>query len=209
MLVRSGMFFRQIRGRGDNFSYLIANENTKEAAIVDPSFNSDLIIELARREGLKVNYVIATHHHTDHTAGVGDIKSAFGSKVVAHELSNIEKDVSVIDGSVLQIGGIIIKVIHTPGHTKDGICLLVEKILLTGDTLFVGECGRTDMPDGSSEDMYDSLFNKLMRLDGKIKIYPGHDYGGMPYSTIGEERQTNYTLEPRTLEEFVKFMNEP
>jgi glyoxylase-like metal-dependent hydrolase (beta-lactamase superfamily II) len=102
---------------------------------------------------------------------------------------------------------VLIKVIYTPGHTPDSICLLVDnKKLLTGDTLFVGECGRTDLPGGNSESLYDSLFNKLLKLSDDVEVYPGHDYGLKPYSTIGEERRTNYVLQPRSLMEFVEFM---
>jgi glyoxylase-like metal-dependent hydrolase (beta-lactamase superfamily II) len=111
---------------------------------------------------------------------------------------------------VLTVGKIQIKVIYTPGHTVDSICLLVDKKkLLTGDTLFVGECGRTDFGGGSSKSMYNSLFNKLMKLDDEVEVYPGHDYGAKPSSTIGEERKSNYTLQPRSLEDFIEFMAEP
>jgi glyoxylase-like metal-dependent hydrolase (beta-lactamase superfamily II) len=114
------------------------------------------------------------------------------------------------DGDTIQVGAIPVKVIYTPGHTPDSICLLVdEKKLLTGDTLFVGECGRTDMPGGDSRSMYNSLFNKLLKLNDDVEVYPGHDYGPKPHSTISEERRTNYTLQPRSLEEFVEFMSQP
>jgi glyoxylase-like metal-dependent hydrolase (beta-lactamase superfamily II) len=101
-------------------------------------------------------------------------------------------------------------VLYTPGHTPDGICLLVDnQKLLTGDTLFVGECGRTDLPGGNAKILYDSLFNKLLKLDDAIEVYPGHDYGVKPSSTIGYERKTNYVLKPRNLKEFLAFMNQP
>ena len=200
------MFFRQIKQSGDNFSYVIADEATRECAVVDPSFNTDAIIRLIKDENLLVKYVIDTHSHFDHTAGNEEIKSAFGAKVVAHKLADIDKDISVDDGDTLRLGKITIRVIYTPGHTRDGICLLADGKLLTGDTLFVGECGRTDLPGSSSKDMYNSLFNKLMKLDDSIEVYPGHDYGSQPYSTIGQEKKTNYVLEKRTLEEFVEFM---
>jgi len=202
------MFFKQIKQLGDNFSYIIADDATKEAAVVDPSFNADAIIRILREQNLKVKYVINTHHHGDHTAGNEEIRSRFGAKVVAHKLAHVNKDMGVDDGEVIKVGGLAIKVIHTPGHTPDSICLLVDDVLLTGDALFVGECGRTDLPGGSAEDMYHSLFDKLMKLNDSIKVYPGHDYGSKPHSTIGEERRTNYTLQKRTLTEFLEFMKE-
>jgi glyoxylase-like metal-dependent hydrolase (beta-lactamase superfamily II) len=203
------MFFEQIKFRGDNFSYIIADDVTKEAAIVDPSFNVDLIIRFVREQNLNVRYVIDTHYHMDHVAGNEDIKSKFGAKIVAHKLAKVDKEITVIDGDVIRVGNVDIKVIHTPGHTPDSICLLADGKLLTGDTLFVGECGRTDLPGGSSKDMYYSLFHKLMKLDDNIEVYPGHDYGPNPRSTIGVEKRTNYTLKKRSLEEFIEFMKEP
>jgi len=204
------LFFKQIKYVGDNFSYIMAEAASEaEAAVVDPSFNADAIVRLARKNGLSIKYVINTHHHRDHVAGNLKIKSCFGSKTVAHKLSKTEKDIEVVEGDILKVGGIVIKVIHTPGHTPDSICLLIDKKLITGDTLFVGECGRTDLPEGSSVDMYNSLFNKLMKLDDDIEVYPGHDYGSRLHSAIGEEKRTNYTLEKRSLDEFVEFMKEP
>jgi hydroxyacylglutathione hydrolase len=203
------MFFKQIRHRGDNFSYIIADDVTREAAVVDPSFNVDAIVRLLKDQNLNVKYVINTHGHTDHTAGNEDVRSSFGARVVAHRLAKVNKDVAVVDGDIIKVGGVAIKVIHTPGHTPDSICLLVDNKLLTGDTLFVGECGRTDLPGGSSEEMYHSLFDKLMKLDDSVEVYPGHDYGSNPHSTIGVERRTNYTLRKRTLDEFIEFMEKP
>jgi hydroxyacylglutathione hydrolase len=203
------MFFKQIKHRGDNFTYVIADDVTKEAVVVDPSFNADAIIKLARDKGLRVKYVINTHGHGDHVAGNEDIRSSFGAIVVAHKLSHVSKDVGVVDGDIIRVGTIGIRVLHTPGHTPDSICLLFDNKLLTGDTLFVGECGRTDMPGGSAKDMYHSLFDKLLKFDDRVEVYAGHDYGSKPSSTIGEERKTNYTLEKRTLAEFTEFMSEP
>jgi len=203
------VFFKQIKHRGDNFSYIIADDVAKEAAVVDPSFNADAIIKLAKARGLKVEYVINTHGHGDHIAGNEDIRSSFGAKVVAHRLSHVSKDVGVVDGDIVKVGTIGIRVLYTPGHSPDSICLLCDNKLLAGDTLFVGECGRTDMPGGNTRDMYHSLFDKLMKLDDKVEVYPGHDYGSKSSSTIGEERKTNYTLGKRTLEEFMEFMSQP
>jgi hydroxyacylglutathione hydrolase len=203
------LFFKQIKQIGDNFSYIIADEGTSEAAVIDPSFNGDTIIRLAMKNGLYVKYVINTHHHTDHVMDNSKIKSCFGAKIVAHKLSKVEKDIEVVDGDVLKVGEIDIRVIHTPGHTPDSICLLTDKKLIAGDTLFAGECGRTDLLGGSSVEMYNSLFNKLMKLDDDVEVYPGHDYGSRPHSTIGDEKRTNYTLRKRSLDEFVEFMKEP
>lgn len=181
------MFFKQIKEYGDNFSYVVADEKAGEAVVIDPSFNAAAITKLLKNHNLKAKYVVDTHGHTDHTAGNDEIKRTFGAKIVAHELSKTSKDVSVVDRDTVNVGDVSIMVVYTPGHTVDGICLLVDDKLLTGDTLFVGECGRTDLPGSSPEDMYHSLFDKLMKLNDKVEVYPGHDYGPKPSSTIGEE----------------------
>ena len=113
------------------------------------------------------------------------------------------------DGDRVEVGSLKVGVLHTPGHIPDHICLLVDGKVLTGDTLFIGECGRTDLVGGDPGAMYESLFNKLLKLDDSTEVYPGHDYGRKPSSTIGEERRSNYTLKPRTKEEFIRFMAEP
>src|SRR3989304_6925460 len=163
------MFFKQIKQEGDNFSYVVADETTREAVVVDPSFNVDEIIRVVRNQNLSVRYIINTHSHFDHTAGNKDLKLASGAKLVAHKLAPIEKDTSVADGDNLKIGKITMKVIHTPGHTPDSICLLFDNKLITGDTLFIGECGRTDLPGGSVEEMHHSLFDKLLKLDDTVE----------------------------------------
>ncbi|MEM3578039.1 MAG: MBL fold metallo-hydrolase [Candidatus Bathyarchaeia archaeon] len=203
------MFFRQIKHRGDNFSYIIADETTREAAVIDPSFNTEAITQLLKTHSFQLKYIINTHGHADHTAGNQKLQERFNAKIVAHKKSKINKHISIEGGDTIKFGKVTIKVIYTPGHTPDSICLLVNGKLLTGDTLFVGECGRTDLPGGSAEDMYNSLFNKILKLNDEIEVYPGHDYGEQPYSTIGKERKTNYTLEKRTLEEFIEFMKQP
>ncbi len=201
------MFFRQVKPHGDNFSYVIADEVSREAAVVDPSFNAAELMQLLKAEGFSLKFIVCTHGHSDHTAGNYELQSALGGQVVAHSLSRIRADLKVEDGDVLNVGAIELKVIYTPGHTTDGICLLVDgKKLLTGDTLFVGECGRVDLPGGSSFKLYDSLFNKILKLADDVEVYPGHDYGAKPSSTVGEERVSNYVLKPRSVDEFVEFM---
>ena len=204
------MFFRQVLQHGDNFSYILADEATREGAVVDSSGNASEIRRVLGTEGFKLKYVISTHGLSDHTAGNEELQSFFGAKTVAHQLSRTVPDVAVGDGDVIVVGSIHIKVIYTPGHSPDSMCLLVnEKKLLTGDTLFVGECGRTDLPGGNSRSMYDSLFNKIVKFDDDVEVYPGHDYGLKPFSSIGEEKRLNYTLQPRSVAEFIEFLREP
>ncbi len=204
------VFFKQIQQHSDNFSYIIADENSKEAAVVDSSFNASQIIDIIKANNFHLKYIINTHGHSDHTAGNTELRTIYGSKIVAHRLSRVDFNVAVDDGDELKVGQVCIIIIYTPGHTPDGICLLINDTkLLTGDTLFVGECGRTDLSGGNPKSMYDSLFNKLLKLNDSIEVYPGHDYGQKPSSTIGEQRKTNYTLQPQNLEEFIEFMKEP
>ncbi len=113
------------------------------------------------------------------------------------------------DGDVLKVGNLEIKVVHTPGHCPDSCCFIAEKAIFTGDTLFVGECGRTDLPGSDVKSMHDSLLNKIRNLPDELVVYPGHDYGKTPTSTLGYEKANNYTLKHRTLPEFIRFMSEP
>lgn len=203
------MFFKQIQQHGDNFSYILADENSKEAAIIDSSYNADEIIKIIKNEKLQLKYIINTHGHSDHTAGNTELQSIFGAKIVAQKQSKMHPDIPVDECDALNVGKISVKIICTPGHTVDSICLLVNnQKLLTGDTLFVGECGRTDFPGGNTKSMYESL-KRLQELNDNIEVYPGHDYGLKPSSTIGEEKKSNYTLEPRGLKEFIEFMSQP
>jgi len=199
----------QIKSVGDNFSYLVWDENDLDALAIDPGMNAEEVISRARNKGLKVRLVIATHHHRDHSAGLAALKKVLGAEVAAHRLSGLEKDRLLEDGERLRVGRLTMRIVHTPGHTQDGVCILIDSAVFTGDTLFVGECGRTDLPDGDSSALYESLFGKLLKLGDDTVVYPGHDYGSRPRSTIGEERRTNYTLKNRTLSEFVDFMKEP
>jgi hydroxyacylglutathione hydrolase len=201
------MFFRQIKRFGDNFSYVVADEANGEAMVVDPSFNADVIVELVKEKKFNVKYIANTHGHGDHTAGNEEIKEQCGGQVVAHRLSHVRRDVSVDDGDVFAVGSVRVKVLYTPGHSDDGICLLVDGMLLTGDTLFIDECGRTDLPDGSAERLYHSFFDKLLKLDDGVMVFPGHDYGPKPFATLGEQKRSNYVLEKRSLREFLAFMS--
>jgi glyoxylase-like metal-dependent hydrolase (beta-lactamase superfamily II) len=133
-----------------------------------------------------------------------------GASVVAHKLAldplsknQIPVDIVVEDNDEVQVGNVGVKIIHTPGHTPEGICLLIDgRKLVTGDTLFIGDCGRTDLPGGSSKKLFGSIENKLKTLDASVEVYPGHDYGDRPFSTIGEEKKNNPAMKCENVEEF-------
>jgi hydroxyacylglutathione hydrolase len=186
-------------GKMANFTYLIIDNEDKETAIIDPSWDLEKIFEIIKKNDYKIKYIINTHSHYDHILG--------NDQIVAITKSKEKNDISVNDGDEFKIGKTLIKVLFTPGHSKDSICLIVDsKIIITGDTLFVGNCGRTDLPGSDPEEMYNSLFEKILKLDNNLVVYPGHNYGYKSISTIGEEKKNNYVLLPRSREQFIKFM---
>jgi len=196
------MIFWQIETDGNrNFGYLIGDLTTKEAAVVDPSFRPDRFLEVAAKPDLRIIYVIGTHSHHDHTQGMSVIKKAVGAKTVRHKSSRVRSDVRVFGDDVIRVGTLELKIIHTSGHTPDSICILVEDKLITGDTLFVGKVGGTRTRNMAQKE-FDSL-HRLMALDDSIEVYPGHDFGVSPTSTIGHERETNPFLLRTDFEEFV------
>ena len=194
---------------GDNFSYIIADENTRETAVVDVGFNADVIKKFLSGEILKLIFVANTHDHIDHVLGNDELKLLFGAKTVAHRLSKTTTDVRVDENDVIRVGSVSVKVFYTPGHSADSICLLADdKKLLTGDTLLVGSVGSTEMPGGDAKSMYDSLFNKLLKFEGDVEVSPGHDRGTKPSSTLGEEKRSNNALQPRSVNEFIELMKQ-
>ncbi len=198
------MIFEQINTGGDrNFAYLVADEELRVGLVVDPSFECDEILERIQAHGLTIRYVVNTHSHVDHIAGNGTLKKKTGAEVVMHSSAGAKHDVSVKDGSVLKVGSLEVSVIHTPGHTFDSICLLVNGRLVTGDTLFVGKVGGTDYEDGARSE-YTSLHEKLLVLPDDTEVWPGHDYGVRPRSTIGEEKKTNPFILRKSYEEFLE-----
>jgi glyoxylase-like metal-dependent hydrolase (beta-lactamase superfamily II) len=204
------MIFKQVPvGTFQNFAYIIGDEVNRVCAVVDPAWETGRILTLCESLGLTVSYVINTHSHHDHVEGNDEVVKRTGAKVAMYESAPLRKDLALKDGETINVGRVAIRIMHTPGHCPDAICLLFDSKILTGDTLFVGECGRTDLTGSNPSQMYESLFKKILPLPDEVEVYPGHNYGTKPSSTIGYERKNNYTLKPRTKEEFLRFMAEP
>jgi glyoxylase-like metal-dependent hydrolase (beta-lactamase superfamily II) len=194
-------------GQMANFTYILADENSRESAVIDPSWDLEKIFAILDKNGWKVKYIINTHTHFDHILGNEQVAAVTGAKIIQHKESTEKYDLPVEDGQIIEVGKIVIQVVHTPGHSKDSISLVVDnELVLTGDTLFVGNCGRVDLPGSDASELYHSLFEKIATLQESLTVYPGHDYGWKKTSTVGEEKRTNYVLKPRSKEEFVRFM---
>ena len=196
------MIFHQIDAGGDrNFAYLMADRDGGEAALFDPPPDREAWLPLLEKHGLKVKYIILTHGHTDHTWGVDEAHQQTGGTVVAHAKNPVAAQLRVDDGDTLELGDLTLEIIYTPGHSDDGICILGGNKLVTGDTLFVGKVGGTDFDAGARRE-YESL-QRLMKLDDAIEVYPGHNFGVKPSSTIGHERATNPFILRDSFESFV------
>ncbi|MBI5013948.1 MAG: MBL fold metallo-hydrolase [Deltaproteobacteria bacterium] len=211
------MFFRQLEV-GDHavMAYLIGDPASGEALVVDPADDVDFLIRVAADNGMTIRTIVNTHGHVDHVMGNAEMKEKTGASIVIHEeeasyLSKIGEvwlrmfgarksppaDRTVRDGDVLRVGPHEWRVIHTPGHTPGGICLYHEPLGLcvTGDTLFVGSVGRTDGPRASASELVASITDRLLCLPDETTVYPGHNYGDTPTSTIGRERVENPFLD--------------
>lgn len=196
-------------GKMANFTYIISDEKTGECAIIDPSWDLELVMSAIKKNELKPKFIINTHSHFDHVLGNEQMAKLTGAKIVQHRNSELEKDIGVDDGETLQVGKTQLRVLHTPGHSQDSMCLILDgQYVITGDTLFVGNCGRTDLPGSDPAGMYHSLYNKVARLDEKLIVYPGHNYGSSPTSTIGHEKRSNFVLQLKSEQDFVSFMSQ-
>ena len=188
------MIIKQLKhGSMDNFSYLIGCEQTRQAMVIDPGANVKRIRSEARKQGLSIESIVNTHGHGDHTAGSARLKLLTGARIIIHALDAEavpEADIRLSDETDLPTGALTLRVIHTPGHTPGGICLYGDGQLFTGDTLFVGDSGRTDLPGGHRPTLAASI-RRLMQLPDSTVIWPGHDYGLSPFSTIAWEKRHN------------------
>jgi glyoxylase-like metal-dependent hydrolase (beta-lactamase superfamily II)/rhodanese-related sulfurtransferase len=202
------MIFEQIATGGCQ-SYVIGDEETCAAAVVDPEASQvDRYLALAARHGLRIRYLIDTHTHADHFSASQSLGRQLGVPVVMHRASPAPfVDMRVDDGEMIVVGQLRLEVIHTPGHTRDSVCLALPDRLLTGDTLLIGGTGRTDLPTGDPDALYESLFNKLLKRDSALLVFPAHDYKGQGHSTLGRELAENPRLKTAGRDTFVAQMS--
>jgi len=196
------MIFEQLAVGGDrNFAYLIGDASTRRAAVVDPAFHPELLLERADAHALAIAYLINTHSHFDHAGGNETILQRTAARLLTGESA------SAPEGQQISLGLVGLRLIHTPGHTTDSVCVLVTAPgqpgkLITGDTLFVGKVGGTDFAEGARR-QFDSLHKRILTLPDDTEVWPGHDVGLAPHSTIGQERRTNPFLTRESFEAFV------
>jgi glyoxylase-like metal-dependent hydrolase (beta-lactamase superfamily II)/rhodanese-related sulfurtransferase len=202
------MIFEQVATGGCQ-SYLMGCEDTRSAVLIDPELTQiERYVELAARDGLRIRYAIDTHTHADHFSAARELTQQLGIPAVTHRLSPAPfASLRLDEDELLQVGGLKIQALHTPGHTRDSMCLICEDRIFTGDTLLIGATGRTDLPTGDPDALYDSLFGKVLKLDPELKVFPAHDYKGRSCTTIAAELADNPRLQKRDRGEFVEMMN--
>ncbi len=190
-------------GEMDNFAYLVFCPQTRKAVVVDPSLAPQAVLDAVNEHQLELVGLLNTHGHPDHIAGNAEILAAAAVPHWGHpaDLPNVDRQ--LLEGTEVPVGTGCIRVLHTPGHTPGSVVLLTGAGLITGDTLFVGRCGRADLAGSDVDQLYDSL-QRLKALDGSLKVYPGHDYGVRPISTIGDEMRENDFLNAPDRPSFIR-----
>jgi len=205
------MIVRQYEvGSFEIFCYLVGDEKLGEGLFIDPADEVEMLLSEAEAYGIKIKYIVNTHSHIDHVMGNEEMVRLTRAQIMIHEeeaptlgrtpsyllemfraTPSPPADLLLREGDLIQVGQVQLQVLHTPGHSPGGICLTMDGMVFTGDTLFVGAVGRTDLPTSSWEDLERSVRVKLYSLPGETLVYPGHNYGSTPTSTIGHERLTN------------------
>lgn len=198
-------------GSFEVFCYLIVCPRAKEALVIDPAGDEEKIVNMINEKGCKLRYIINTHGHADHICGNAKVQELTGAEIIMHKddvaiftgpkgaamaqqwglAPSPPVDRAVVDGDKIEMGDITLEVLHTPGHSPGGICLLGDGHVFTGDTLFVGAIGRTDLPGASMSQFMHSIKERLLILPGDTVVWPGHNYGIRPNSTIDIEKKTN------------------
>jgi len=186
-----------------NFSYLLYCPRRKVGAVVDPSFQPERLLAEAKKRGVTIETLFNTHGHRDHVAGNGVILAETGARLAAHPLDVEKADIPVFDNQTLSLGDGTLTVLHTPGHSPGSICLYTGDALLTGDTLFVTRVGRADLVGSDAKALYHSL-RRLAGYPPATRIFPGHDYGPIPASTLEYEREHNPYLQCPDLASFIR-----
>jgi glyoxylase-like metal-dependent hydrolase (beta-lactamase superfamily II) len=201
------MIFEQFATGGCQ-SYLLGCGDTCAGALIDPELGQiDRYLAAAARQSLRVRYLVDTHTHADHFSGTRELARRLALPVVMHRASPAPfVDMRLDDGEMLVLGKLRLRVIHTPGHTRDSMCLVAEDRVFTGDTLLIGGTGRTDLPTGDPDALHASLFDRLLKLDPALEVYPAHDYKGQGHTTIAQELAANPRLQKRDRAEFVAMM---
>ncbi|MES1156574.1 MAG: rhodanese-like domain-containing protein [Alphaproteobacteria bacterium] len=202
------MIFEQITANSGCQSYLVGCADTSAAALIDPEASQiDRYKGIAARNGVRIRYVIDTHTHADHFSATKQLGEALGAPIVVSRLSPAPyASMRLDEGDTLAIGKLRLTAMFTPGHTRDSMCLVMADRVFTGDTLLIGGAGRTDLPTGDPEALYESLFDKLLKLDPALLVFPAHDYKGRVSSTIGAELESNPRLQQRDRAKFVEMM---
>jgi hydroxyacylglutathione hydrolase len=205
------IYLKQVElGPMANYVYFIGDPKTRQVAVVDPAWDVDRIVEMAQEQDLTIAQILITHSHFDHINGVEELLNRTKAKVYINKaeaefMKAMWPDlVKVGSGDTTNVGDVQITFLHTPGHTPGSQCFLVQNNLISGDTLFIGACGRCDLPGSNPEDMYYSLTQRLAKLDDRTMVFPGHNYAARPYSTIADEKRFNPYLQCQSLEDFLR-----
>jgi glyoxylase-like metal-dependent hydrolase (beta-lactamase superfamily II) len=202
------MIFEQIPTGGCQ-SYLVGCPDACTAVVIDPEIRQiDRYLASAARDGLRIHYIIDTHTHADHFSAARELGERLDVPVVVHGLAPAPyASLRVNDGDMLAVGNLRLQMMHTPGHTRDSMCIHVADRLFTGDTLLIGATGRTDLPTGDADALYESLFNGILKLDPALKVFPAHDYKNLGSTTLAREIAENPRLQKRDRASFVDMMS--